>query len=198
MVNPDLRLGCPHQMLSAVTAAARDTEPPERLPAADSTSINGPAHIDLRPLLHLRQVLRAHFHVPAGKAYVAVDLGKQRAAAGIVQVRVGRTVTPLDVDDVTARIPAEPILVAVVVVAVFVRAHCAYLAPQREGSRWFSGGGSANHANTPGIDRAHRLSRETAHAGPAGRVAVRLAHRRSRDFHRSVMACSGIHAQMHT
>ena len=108
-----------------------------------------PGHIDFRPLLRLRQVLRAHFsRTGPVKACVAADLGKQRAAAGIVQVRAGRAVSPQDADAVTNRILAEPIPAAIVVVALFVSANWPILREGGAGSSWLKGGDSANYSNT--------------------------------------------------
>ena len=83
--------------------------------------------ISLTSALQCGQSHLTHFHVWARELHVAVKMGDERAAAGVMQERVDRAVAPLDIDYVATRMRLEPSPVAVVIVAILVSAHCVIL-----------------------------------------------------------------------
>ena len=76
-----------------------------------------------RPLLDIGRGFPAYFFVRLGQVYVTAELGDQRAAVCIMQMRVDQSFALVDVDHATARVLVQPSYVAVIIVEEFLCAH---------------------------------------------------------------------------
>lgn len=117
------------------------------------------AHMLASPLLYLICGSSADFYVLVGQLEPGDDWGQERAAADIMQMRVGRTVVPVDVEYVAVWILVAPIEIAGVVVAVFAGAHRSILRPVGTESPAFALHEEPDSGVKPSFHPANRVDR---------------------------------------